>query len=136
MSALPKLSKGRKEELPLAERIAAALGFALFAFVLGITLYQAFRGDRTPPDVVVRMEVVSATSEGFLVQFTAVNRGGSPAEGVIVEAQVLGADGSAERSHTTLDYLPGHSERRGGLFLTVDPRARSLRIRALGYQEP
>jgi uncharacterized protein (TIGR02588 family) len=107
----------------------------LVALVLGTTGYQALWGDRSPPDIRVEIESVSRRDEGYLVQFTAVNRGGSPAEGVVIEARA-GERAAAERSQTTLDYLPAHSRRRGGLYVSTDPSRPGFSIRALGYERP
>ena len=50
---------------------------------------------------------------------------------------VLGTDGGTiETSDTTLDYLPGRSEREGGLFFSRDPRGFDLRLRPKGYMKP
>lgn len=48
---------------------------------------------------------------GYLVQFNALDEGGSTAEGVIIEGQLSrGAESVVETSHTTVDYWPSHSE--------------------------
>lgn len=74
---------------------------------------------------------------GYLVQFNAFNEGGSTAEGVVIEGKLRrGPDPAVETSHTTLDYLPSHSELKGGLFFTQDPRQFDLQLRALGYEVP
>jgi uncharacterized protein (TIGR02588 family) len=36
----------------------------------------------------------------------------------------------------TLDYLPGRSERSGGLFFSRDPRVLRLVLEVHGYQAP
>ena len=41
-----------------------------------------------------------------------------------------------ETSDITFDYVPGHAERKGGLFFRQDPRMHKLELRALGYQTP
>jgi len=107
----------------------------LVALVLGTTGYQALWGDHSPPDIRLEIESVSRRSGGYLVLFTALNRGGSPAEGVVVEARA-GDGAAAERSQTTLDYLPAHSRRRGGLYVSTDPSQPGFSLRALGYERP
>ncbi len=99
-------------------------------------LIQAVTGDASPPDIAVRIEAVNETSNGFLVKFSAVNQGGSTAEGVIVQGSLKGGTESAESSQTSIDFLPSHSERKGGLFFTRDPRQFDLQIRVFGYEEP
>jgi uncharacterized protein (TIGR02588 family) len=41
-----------------------------------------------------------------------------------------------ESSAAVLDYVPGESVRRGGLFFSTDPRVHRLTLRAHGYQQP
>lgn len=75
--------------------------------------------------------------DGYLVQFNALNQGGSAAEGVVIEGQLTrGTESVVETSHTMVDYLPSHSELRGGLFFTHYPRQFDLQMRALGYEVP
>ena len=129
----------RKEdsEIPVLEWVAASVGFVLVAAALGLLLYKAVWRDVSPPDVTVRVISIVPMQNGYLVQFTAVNQGGSTAEGVIIEGQLRRGTGSVvETSHTTLDYLPSHSELRGGLFFTQDPRQFDFQVRALGYEVP
>ena len=63
---------------------------------------------------------------GYLVRLHAVNEGGSTAEGVVIEGVLRRGMEKAETSHTTLDFLPARSEKRGGLFFTLDPRTIGL----------
>jgi uncharacterized protein (TIGR02588 family) len=62
----------------------------------------------------------------------------SPSTAAVVEVEgVLSRDGrEVATSSMTLDYVPGHSERQGGLFFAQDPGAYDLELRALGYAEP
>jgi uncharacterized protein (TIGR02588 family) len=41
-----------------------------------------------------------------------------------------------ESSTSTIDYLPGESQRGGGLFFEHDPQTLRLVLRPLGYEEP
>lgn len=113
----------------------AALGFLLVCATLGLLLYEAFAGDRSPPDIVVEAVRITPRATGYLVEFRAENHGGSTASAVTVDA-VLDGGGSAEQSHVTLDFVPSHSSRGGGLMFRSDPRAARLTLRATGYQRP
>ncbi len=117
--------------------MAAGVGFVLVAAALGLLVYKAIWRDVSAPQVTVRVISVVPMQNGYLVQFNAVNQGGSTAEGVVIEGQLRrGADTAVETSHTTLDYLPSHSELKGGLFFTQDPRQFDFQVRALGYEVP
>lgn len=109
----------------------------LVAAALSVLVYKAIWRDVSPPQVTVHLIAVMPVQNGYLVQFNAVNQGGSTAEGVVIEGQLRrGSDPAVETSHTTLDYLPSHSELRGGLFFTQDPRQSDFQLRALGYEVP
>jgi uncharacterized protein (TIGR02588 family) len=125
-----------KDFIPIWEWIVAAVGLLLVAGVIGFLLYEAFSGERLPPDVKLSVESVVQTRNGFLVRITAVNEGSLTAEGVIVEGELRSGSEVLERSRTTIDYLPPGSEKRGGLFFTRDPRRFELQVRPLGYEEP
>ena len=58
------------------------------------------------------------------------------AAAVQIEGELLDGERVIATSQVTLDYVPGNSERRGGLFFREDPEAHGLKVRALGYAEP
>lgn len=118
------------------ERVAAAVSTALVLAVLGALAYDAFATPQTPPAVEVRADTVLQAGGLWLVEFDAFNRGHGTAAAVKVEGRLSGAAGEVETSEALLDYVPGRSRRRGGLFFRNDPRAHRLELRALGYQEP
>lgn len=125
-----------ESETPPLEWMIACVGLVLVAGALGLLLYKAIWREVSPPEVTVRVISVVQTQNGFLVRFHAVNQGGSSAEGVVIEGELRRGTERAETSHTTLDYLPARSERRGGLFFTQDPRQFDFQVRAFGYEEP
>lgn len=106
------------------------------AAALGLLLYKAIQGEGTPPAITVSVVSVVTAQNGFVVQFNALNQGGSTAEGVVIEGELRRGTEKIETSQTTLDYLPSHSESKGGLFFTHDPRQFEFKLRALGYEEP
>ena len=114
----------------------ALLGAVLVFGSIAFMLYEAAAGDKSPPDVTLRVASIHPTRNGFLVQFEAVNEGGSTAEGLTVEGQLMAANAVVETSNTTLEYLPAHSARQGGLFFSSDPHQHQLRLRAKGYEKP
>ena len=118
------------------EWVAAAVSTALVLFVLGLLSYDAVARPQTPPAVEVRADTVLQSGGMWLVEFEAFNRGHSTAAAVKVEGRITGAAGEAETSEAMLDYVPGRSRRRGGLFFRQDPRGRGLELRVHGYQEP
>jgi uncharacterized protein (TIGR02588 family) len=143
-SKMPALAPARsasqkqqeKEAIPIWEWIVAGVGLVLVAGVIGFLIYEAFSGNRLPPDIKLSVDSVVQTRNGFLVTVTAVNQGAITAEGVDIEGELTTGTDSVERSRTTIDYLPPRSEKKAGLFFTRDPRQLDLQVRSLGYEEP
>lgn len=128
--------RGEIKDAPLWMWGIALLGLAFVLGSIGFMLYEAAAGDSSPPDVTLRVASILPTRNGFLVEFRAANEGGTTAEGLTVEGELRDGDRSVETSDTTIEYVPAHSEREGGLFFTSDPRRYELRLRAKGYEKP
>lgn len=118
------------------EFLAATLGLILVLGSIGFMVYEGIWGDSSPPSVRIQVESIDGIESGFLVKFRATNSGGSTAEALTVEGEVSDGKQTLEASTLTLDFLPSHSVRRGGLFFTRDPRQFQLKLRPLGYKEP
>ena len=114
----------------------ALLGLALVLGSIVFMLYEAAAGDSSPPDVTLRVDSILPTRNGFLVEFRTINEGGSTAEGLTVEGELRNGTEVMETSNTTIEYVPSHSERKGGLFFVSDPRQYKLQLRAKGYEKP
>jgi uncharacterized protein (TIGR02588 family) len=138
VTAQPENRRGdqRGEEISAGEWVVAALGLLLLLGSLGFALSQAVRDQTAPPSVAIRVDSVAAVAGGYLVRFRATNRGDETAADLTVEGELTRGPGAVERSSATVDYLPGHSERTGGLFFRADPRRHRLELRATGYQRP
>lgn len=124
--------------VPAAEWVVAAIGLVVFASVVGLMLYDAFAGDHSAPQITVKVESISRNGEGYLVKFRAENLGGETAADVVVDGELPAPDGvgGVETASTTLDFLPGHSERQGGFFFKSKPEPDKIRLRASSYREP
>jgi uncharacterized protein (TIGR02588 family) len=131
-------AKGRqpRQAMPLLEWIVAGLGVVLVGSAIGYLVYHSMTRGGTPPDIRVDAEQVLELAHGYVVQFRALNDGGSAAAQVTIEAELVGPDGTTERGEAVLDYLPPRSDRTGGLLFTSDPREGELRLRATGYAKP
>jgi uncharacterized protein (TIGR02588 family) len=130
-----KAAKG--QNTPLLEWIAAGLGLLLTLGMLAIIGQEALRGDSSQlPAIEVRVARVVPAPSGFLVEIVANNRSGGTAAAVQIEGMLKSGETEIEAASLTLDYVPGHAERKGGLFFTRDPRLYQLEVRPLGYQAP
>ena len=121
---------------PLLEWIAGAVGLVLLLVTLGVIGHEALLGDRSPPAVTVEARAVHAVKDGWLVEVEVINSGGSPAAQVAIEGELTLAGQDPETAQASFDYVPDHSQRRGGLFFAHDPRRGQLDLRARGYTEP
>ena len=122
---------------PLLEWISAGIGLVLTLAIVALIGREALNGETAqPPAIEVVAGRVTPMRAGFVVEVTAINRSGGTAAEVEVEGQLKSGDESIEASRLTFDYVPGHAERKGGLFFTGDPRRHRLEVRALGYQAP
>ena len=125
------MAKRAPTPAPLLEWIAAAIGLLLILGVAAVIARDAFDVDsELAPDIVVEAVRIRAVERGFLLEFEARNRSPITAAQVTIEAALPGG----ETSNATIDYVPGRSTRRGGLYFTRDPRGAVLRV--LGYQDP
>jgi uncharacterized protein (TIGR02588 family) len=126
----------RAPQTSTVEWIVAAASAVLVLGVLGFLIYDGVRKPQTPPDVTVQVDSISKAGPGYLVLFRALNRGRATAAEVLVEGELEADTGRVETSQTTIDYVPGGGEQRGGLYFTRDPRILRLQLRAHGYREP
>lgn len=124
---MPK-SKGSP---PLLEWVASAIGLLLTLGVMAVIARDAFNGSaEMAPDIEVAVTSVQPVRTGFMLEFEARNLSPVTAAQVMIEGKL--PDG--ETSTATIDYVPGRSARRGGLFFAQHPRG--AEVRALGYQDP
>jgi uncharacterized protein (TIGR02588 family) len=125
-----------RTEIPALEWLLGSIGALMVAGAIGFLAWSgAVNGDSLPD---IRVEVVRVIEQrnGWLVQVSAFNEGGSAASEVTVGGEFTASDGTVESAELRLDYLPSGSGRQGGLFFSRDPRAGGLKVRALGYAEP
>ena len=122
---------------PMLEWIAAGIGLLLTLAILVVIGREAISGEtETAAAIHVEAKSVEPTPSGFVVEIVARNSSGATAAAVEIEAVLKSGETEVETSGLTLDYVPGHAERRGGLFFSNDPRKHRLEVRALGYQRP
>ncbi len=125
-----------EQRVPWLEWLAAGLGLILVLGLFGMIGWQVFNGATTPPAITVEVEDMAPVEGGYRVLFRARNGAGEAAAQVEIEGKVSGPGTENETSRVVLDYIPGRSIRRGGLFFTRDPRAGVLTVRATGFAEP
>jgi uncharacterized protein (TIGR02588 family) len=128
--------KGSAKDKPWLEWAVGAVGALLFIAILGVLLTNALRDTGAAPSISTRVESIEPVDTGYVVKFIAMNDGELTAAQVRLEAELVTPTGERETRELTFDYLPPHSERRGGFIFQNDPRAGALRIEADGYVDP
>jgi len=127
----------KRAAIPPLEWAAAGIGLLLLLAMLAVIGREAIRGDsEQPPAIAVRTLRTVAVPGGYLVEVEAANRSGATAAAVEVEGRLMAGETAVESGRFTLDYVPAHARRTGGLLFAEDPRRHRLEVRALGYQEP
>ncbi|WPY96563.1 hypothetical protein T8T21_17595 (plasmid) [Limimaricola variabilis] len=126
-----------EERVAPLEWLAAGLGLVLTLTMLGILIWQMWiEPEEQLPLVSVRMTTHEASGSLHVVGIVAYNARAATAANVVIEGTLLQGGQVVESAQLSLDYVPGHSSRHGGLFFTRDPRNHELKIRALGYADP
>lgn len=121
---------------PALEWAASALGLLILIGLAAILSWDALQQTQALPAVAIERGRIMQSRHGYTVEFVARNDAGATASDVQVEG-VLRRDGQVvEVAQSRIDYVPGSSARRGGLFFTRDPREHELTLRALGYAKP
>ena len=122
-----------KSFLPIASGL---LGLALTLALVALIAWQAIRADGQAPSVAVETGRILADGSGYRVEFTARNLSPNTAADVQIEGTLHDVADEPVISQVGIGYLPGNSERKGGLFFPADPRSGRLEVRALGYRDP
>lgn len=137
-SSHSKDGSARKDtsEIPLLEWIVGALGLVMVLAAVGVLILEAACGDKSPPDVNLKVEAIVERQHDFLVKIHAQNIGGEPAARVDVTAELMENAAVVETSGMQFAYLPPHSAREAGIFFQHDPRGKHIRLQARGYEVP
>ena len=127
----------RKAASSSLEWVTAIIGGIIAVGLLGLIAWEAIGGgDRGPAVVELRVERVTATAGGYVVEVEARNRGTRTAAGLEIEGTLRAGGETFETSRAVLDYLPGNSRRALGLIFTRDPAEHQLEVRPTGYEDP
>ena len=118
------------------ESLAAVFGTLVVLAAIGFLLYDALGAPPSPPQLSIRVDSVIEAGDGYLVEFSAVNRGRSTAATLMVDAELLDGERTVESARASLDYVPEQAERSGGVYFREDPRRYRLEIHARGYEVP
>jgi uncharacterized protein (TIGR02588 family) len=135
---MPKQSKSNTQRrgIPASEWIAASIGAGLLLASIAILVYSGVTLPHSLPRLSVRVALIEDAGDQYLVMIEVRNEGGSTAAEARIEAELRQRDAVAERSETTIDFVPPKSKRRAGVFFRRNPREGYLTVRVSGYREP
>jgi len=123
-------ARHKQDSIPALEWISAALGLlVLLAMIAVLGLEMRQGGSDDVPLLEARVEGVVPVRGGYVVRIVVANGSGQTAAVVQVEGKL-----GEETASATLDYVPGHSEARGGLMFKAGPGPIELRV--TGYELP
>ncbi len=123
-------------EIPVWSWVVAAVGLVFVVGSAGFMLYKAIAGGSSAPAIVTQIDSVGLSGDGFLVQISVLNQGGSVAAGLVVEGVLKSESATLETSTITIGYLPSGSRRKAGLYFTKDPQRFDLQVRSKDVEQP
>lgn len=136
MAKAKQKSSGSSSDAQPIEWAAAIIGTVLVIAMLAYTFYQAVSNSSRPPLITVQADSVIDTPGGYLVMFSATNAGDETAAAVQISGALMRDTVSVEEGDATIDYVPSHAVRRGGMMFSKDPRMYRLQLRATGFSRP
>jgi uncharacterized protein (TIGR02588 family) len=116
-----------------AEWLSLVISLLLLSTVVGLIIFLWI----TPTDEDARFSVQRDQAQEvdgvFYLPVTVHNHGDSTASEVLLEGSLM-VDGQEQAPNTTLDFLPGHSDREATLIFSADPAQAEIRV--VSYQKP
>ena len=129
--------EGKQHKVSSLALLSGAIGFAITASLIGFIGWEAIHpAQENVPWIELRTAEVHRSHGGFVVAFEARNTTSQSAAGVEIEGTLATGGSKPLVSSVTLDYIPGGSVRKGGLYFPADPRSGRLELRALGFEKP
>ena len=128
--------QSERDQISSAEWAVAVFGALIVIALIGFLVYDALRDENLPPLLETSIESIEPSGDAYLVEFLVQNSGDATAAGVTIEAELRDGSAALETHTTTLDYVPAHSRRAGGVLFARNPAEFDLEVRATGYQNP
>lgn len=128
--------QSERDQISPAEWAVAVFGALIVIALIGFLVYDALRDENQPPLLETSIVSIEPSGGAYLVEFLVQNSGDATAAGVTIEAELRDGSAALETHTTTLDYVPAHSRRAGGVLFARNPAEFDLEVRATGYQNP
>lgn len=121
---------------PAWEWILAGIGVLLVVGVIAAMIHRGVTHNDRPQSFEVTVTSVNPSAGGYLAKFRVRNTGTQTAAAVEIEGKLNRGSQEVESATANITYVPGNSEREGGLFFKNDPSKFDLQLRATGYEKP
>lgn len=121
--------KSVRGELSWLQCVCAVIGLIVTAGAIAVLARSAFV-DQRPPDLTIMSQALRPVGAGWALEVRVVNNGDMTAAAVEIESEAGGVTSDA-----TLDYIPGHGEKRATLVFASAERPRA-RVRITGWSDP
>ena len=121
--------------MPMAERVASALGVMIVLGTIGFLTAETIRRGDQEPALTVSVVQIREAPPGFVVTVEVRNQSRGAAADVHLAGFDRGSDGGRLQPVARLDYVPGFSSRRASLVFAVHPGS-APQVRVLGYTRP
>lgn len=129
---MARKGQSERDPVPPLEWTAAGLGLLAVLALLFIIGGEIFTGaDDDVPVLAVQIEAVTLTPNGQVAQIVVSNDSGQTAAAVQVEGKL-----GEQQASAVIDYVPGHSEARGGLLFLPNSGKGTIEVRVTGYELP
>lgn len=121
-----------------AEWTTLAISIGLIVALVALVTYVSISGGGEPPVVEARplLGEIRREGESYFLPVAVTNREGRTAEEVLIQAELVGSDGSSEETEFTLDFLAGGETREGTVVFATDPASGELTINVASFQQP
>jgi uncharacterized protein (TIGR02588 family) len=116
--------------------LLGAFGALLLAAGVSFLVYEGLTQGDQPGAVIVTVTGIRNVGSAHLVRFSVHNEGSETLSLLHLTARLTDGTSEIETAQAVIDYLPAHSEQKGGVYLRNDPNRYTLQIDAAGYMEP
>ena len=121
--------------MPLAERVASALGAMIVLGTIGFLTVETIRRGDQEPALTASVVQIREAPEGFVVTVEVHNESRGAAADVQLAGIDRGSDEGRPQPVARLDYVPGFSTRRASLVFAVHPGS-APQVHIVGYTRP
>lgn len=128
--------KSRPRDAPRLEWLLGVFGLLLLGSAVSFLIREGLIQDERPGAVSVTVTETRKAGSAYVVRFTVHNNGSQTLSHLHLTARLTEGSGQVESGQAFIDYLPGHSQREGGIYLKHDPGRYALEIRPEGYMTP